>query len=92
MAELTESQRAAILAAAEELEGAGDSLRARQDAHLGTYGEHAKQTSEDVASDLLDLAERVDALASAIATALRGESLRPTRPPPPPRKPLSSAR
>ncbi|GAB6901920.1 hypothetical protein [Kineosporia succinea] len=70
MTNLNETQRAAILSAAEELEGIDESVRRGQRAHWGTYGE-SRRDLDSVDSDLLDLAERVSALATAIADAFR---------------------
>lgn len=76
MPDLTTVQRAALLTAAEDLEGTAEQMRSSADTANDYARDWTGASHRDVSqvdADLLDLAERVDALATAIATALRGE-------------------
>lgn len=71
MTDLTEAQRTAILNAAENLEGIDESIRKGQRKGWGSYGDVPGRDLDSLDADLLDLAERMSALATALADALR---------------------
>lgn len=71
MSDLTPEHRAAVLTAAENLEGVDLTIASAQRASWGTYGEVPRRDLAAIDADLLDLAERMSALGTALADALR---------------------